>query len=317
MFNSGKEFNQKKLFLHFNGLIDDYMNGIVGKHKSQFIGFEKFHYFHNEFVYKAYYAYSILQRMRLMKEKAFKPQFKALKPSLELKNETEILYSSFLTREYMYFIMPFLNTMFILQDRIMLILGNFLGIDENLPNKLPIYYYGYKDKSNLILTKFPEKIQQLIIKYWKEHGDRIRSYRNLDQHHYNLSFHTFYRIKPKEEFVVYLPDKYTNKFDRLSYDKNIIALDYFESEFKVFHDLVENLVKSIGINPIEFQSSHSLVPLEDLSNYENGELISIWIIGEKVIQTRISKENEQYSKAKRIEMKESPNIVTEINWKFK
>lgn len=36
MFNSGKEFNQKKLFLHFNGLVDEYMNRIVGKHKIKF-----------------------------------------------------------------------------------------------------------------------------------------------------------------------------------------------------------------------------------------------------------------------------------------
>ncbi len=317
MLNSGKEFNQKKLFLRFNGLVDEYMNKIVGKDKSQFIGFEKFHYFHNEFVYKAYYAYSILQRMRLMKEKAFKPQFEALKPNLELTHETEILYSSFLTREYMYFIMPFLNTMFILQDRIMLILGHYLGIKEELPGKLPTYYYGYKDKNNPILTKFPETIQKMVINYWKDHGERIRSYRNLDQHHYNLSFHTFFRIKPKEEFVVYLPDKYTNEFDRLSYDKKVIALDYFESEFEAFHDLVENLVNCIGIYPKEFQPSHSLVPLEDLSTYENGELISIWIIGNEVIQTRISKDNEPNSKAKRIEMKTTPNTVTEINWKFK
>lgn len=163
MFNSGKEFNQKKLFLHFNGLVDEYMNRIVGKQKSYFIDFEKFHYLHNGFVYKAYYAYLILQRMRLMKEKAFKPQFKAIKPNLELKYETEILYSSFLTREYMYFIMPFLNTMFILQDRIMLILGQYLGIKEKLPKKRPTYYYGYKKKSNLILTKFPELIKKLVI----------------------------------------------------------------------------------------------------------------------------------------------------------
>ena len=317
MFNSGKEFNQKKLFLHFNGLADEYMNRIFGKHKSEFIRFEKFHYLHNEFVYKAYYAYSILQRMRLMKEKAFLPQFEALKPNLGLNNETEILYSSFLTREYMYFIMPFLNTMFILQDRIMLILGRYLGIKGKLPEKLPTYYYGYKDKNNLILTMFPETIQKLVIKYWKDHGERIRSYRNLDQHHYNLSFHTFFRLKPKEEFVVYLPDKYTNEFDRLSYDKKVITLDYFESEYEAFHDLVENLVNCIDITPKEFQPSHSLVPLEDLSHYENGELISIWIIGNEVIQTRISKDNEPNSKAKRIEMKTSPNTVTEINWKFK
>lgn len=74
---------------------------------------------------------------------------------------------------------------------------------------------------------------------------------------------------------------------------------------------------NVGANPKEFQPSHSLVPLEDLSNYENGELISIWIIGNEVIQTRISKDNEPNSKAKRIEMKTSPNTVTEISWKFK
>lgn len=40
MFNSGKEFNQKKLFLHFNGLIDKYMNRFVGKHKNMLTNLE-------------------------------------------------------------------------------------------------------------------------------------------------------------------------------------------------------------------------------------------------------------------------------------
>jgi hypothetical protein len=57
--------------------------------------------------------------------------------------------------------------------------------------------------------------------------------------------------------------------------------------------------------------------LEDLAQYENGELISIWIIGNEVIETRITKDNEPNSKSKRIEMKKSPNTITEINWKFK
>ena len=48
-----------------------------------------------------------------------------------------------------------------------------------------------------------------------------------------------------------------------------------------YHYLVENLVNCIDIKPKEFQLSHSLVPLGDLSHYENGELISIWLIGLK------------------------------------
>ncbi|NVM19187.1 MAG: hypothetical protein HWN80_15850 [Candidatus Lokiarchaeota archaeon] len=56
--------------------------------------------------------------MRILKEKSLKPQFEGLKPQLNITDEDKILYSSFMTREYIYFIMPFLNTLFILQDRL-------------------------------------------------------------------------------------------------------------------------------------------------------------------------------------------------------
>jgi hypothetical protein len=35
--------------------------------------------------------------------------------------------------------------MFLLQDRILLILGHYLEIKEKLPEKQPTYYYGYKE----------------------------------------------------------------------------------------------------------------------------------------------------------------------------
>ena len=148
MFNSGYEFNQKGFFLHFNGLLDNNVKNLIGKSKTnnENQDFDHFKYFHDEFVYKAYFSYSILGRMKALKENAFKPQFDALRPFLHLKEESEILYSSFLTREYLYYLMPFLNTLFILQDRIMIILGKYLGIKAKLPKKLPSYYYDHKKK---------------------------------------------------------------------------------------------------------------------------------------------------------------------------
>ena len=163
---------------------------------------------------------------------------------------------------------------------------------------------------------FPPKIQDLVIEYWREHGEQIRSYRNLDQHHYNLSCHTFYQIKPKEEFVVYLPDKYTKDFSKLTYEKKIIALDYFTIEFKAFHDFVENMIKSIETNPREFLPAQSLLPLNRLSKYESGELISIMVVGNNATCTRISENNDSKAEAKQLTFFKIPNRVEKIRWDF-
>ena len=109
------------MFLRFNGLITEFMKKIFTETKEikdSEREYRLFMLYHDEFIFRSYYAYSILKRMRILKEKALKPQFEGLKPQLNITDEDKILYSSFMTREYIYFIMPFLNTLFILQDRI-------------------------------------------------------------------------------------------------------------------------------------------------------------------------------------------------------
>jgi len=146
--------------------------------------YKLFELYHDEFLFRSYFAYSILKRMRLLKETVLKAQYEGLKTHLKVSDEKEILYSSFITREYIYFVMPFLNTIFILQDRIMILLGEFLNIKDKF-DKLPEYYYDYKKKENKILPLFPKPLQTLLINYWEKHGKYIRQYRNLDQHQYS------------------------------------------------------------------------------------------------------------------------------------
>ena len=223
---SGYEFNREKLFLRFNGLNHEFMKKIFTNRNEDKEIIEKkyklFELYHDEFLFRSYFAYSTLKRMRLLKEKALKAQFEGLKPHLKITDEKEILYSSFMTREYIYFVMPFLNTIFIMQDRIMILIGEFLNIKDKY-DKLPKYYYDYKKKEKKILPLFPKSIQTLLINYWEKHGNFIRQYRNLDQHQYQLYYHSFYGLKPKEEYVLYLPDKITRNMELydIRYNKKI------------------------------------------------------------------------------------------------
>ncbi|MBN1214481.1 MAG: hypothetical protein JXA99_03460 [Candidatus Lokiarchaeota archaeon] len=280
--------------------------------------YKLFELYHDEFLFRSYYAYSILKRMRLLKEVALKAQFEGLKNYLKISDEQEILFSSFITREYIYFVMPFLNTIFILQDRIMILIGEFLNINDKF-DKLPKYYYDYKKKKNKIISLFPKPLQTLLINYWENHGKFIRQYRNLDQHQYQLYYHSFYKLKPNEEYVIYLPDEINRNMalHEIKYKNKIVALDFFEKEFKAFHDFVEEMLEKIKIQPSEIQPGSSFRPLEHLKNYKNGDIISTMIIGNETIVFRINNENDPDSEAKHLTIQKVPNKVSSFNWKFR
>jgi len=77
------------------------------------------------------------------------------------------------------------------------------------------------------------------------------------------------------------------------------------------------MIKSIGIQPKEFLPSQSLIPLEGLSKYKNGELLSIMIIGKEALIFRISDDNDPNSEAKRVAIQNIPNKYDSIKWEFK
>ncbi len=339
MHSSGSDFNKEKMFLRLNGLVSETLKKSEGTKVTKDIKqkLNLFQHSHDEFIFRSYYAYSILKRMRLLKEKALKPQFEGLKAQLNITDEKEILYSSFITREYIYFIMPFLNSLFILQDRIMLLIKQYLNIkftepiqnpnetNEYFKRKLRIFrdsiqkFPGYANNNFKILNKFPKPIQKLVKDYWNNHGKNIRQYRNLEQHQYQLYYHSFYRLKPKEEYILYLPDKITRNMElhNITYNKRIVALELFEKEFRAFHDFVEGMLKQIKVQPVDIQPGQSFQPLEGLAKYKNGALLSTMINGKEAITYRISNDNEPNSEAKRLDIQIIPNNITSFHWEFK
>lgn len=77
------------------------------------------------------------------------------------------------------------------------------------------------------------------------------------------------------------------------------------------------MIKSIGIQPKEYLPNQSLIPLEGLSKYKNGELLSIMIIGKEALIFRISDDNDPNSEAKRLAIQNIPNKYDSIKWEFK
>jgi len=332
-----KIFNQKKMFLRYNGLqiaFFEKLEGIevVGKVVEKWHLFN--HYF-NEFKYHIYSAYYILEQLEQL-EKAILDQFNELKSFIEFQNEIKIEYDSFIVHEYLLRITPFLNTMFILQDRLMVLIAIFLGININDPAQKVSesnkdYKYRIKKFRNKmqsfssyatnycgILKEFPVELSDLIIGYWNFSGQELRKYRNLEQHQFNLLEEAYIVKIPMERFVLYLPDNPNEEnFEKLIYNKKKIAIEYFKSEIKIFHDFVEKMMETIGIAPKKHKFGSNFSPKSNLiRNYNQGDLLKIWALKNEAILFSVGEKSPDGTAA-RINIRKIKNKMNILKWEIK
>ncbi len=330
-------FNRRNLFLRFNGLLTTFRKNLEGV---KIVGNVRvrndlFHHYFHEYRYHLFSAYYFLEQIEQL-EKAIMDQYNGLKPDMSLQNESEIEYDSFIVHEYMLRIMPFLNIVFLLQDRIMIIIKIFLNIKfkdlikrENETEKyyekrinqfkkkirsFPSYATNYMG----ILNEFPKEMAKIIKKYWTNNGQELRKFRNLGQHQFNLLEETYIIRKPNERFVLYLPDNPDEiNYQKLTYDKKRIATDYFMSEIQVFHDFIEELMKIIKIQPVrhEYGSKFSS-KAKPMSEFEEGDLLKIWILKNDAILTSIGKKSPDGTSARLSKRKIKSKLDT-LKWEIK
>ena len=330
-------FNQRKLFLRFNGLQKVFIEKfkgikIVGKMLEKGRLFN--HYF-TEFKYHLYSAYYFLEHLEQL-EKAIMNQYKELKPFIEFQNEIKIEYDSFIVHEYLLRIMPFLNTMFLLHDRLLVLITIFLDINiknpaqktnesdkeynyrvKNIRNKMQSFA-GYATNYYGILKKFPDELAHLINKYWNLSGQELRKYRNLEQHQFNLLEEAYIIRIPKERFILYLPDNPNEEnFEKLTYKKKRIAFDYFKSEIQIFHDFVENMMETIGVEPEKHEFGSNFSPKSNLiSDYNQGDLMKIWVIKNEAILFSVGEKTPDDSAAK-LNIRKIKNKINVLRWEIK
>ncbi len=282
-------FNQNKLFLKFNGLrrgilpigkeVKDYQN--ISVEETVFRSA-------TEFLSRASFVYEILMSMENY-NKIIVSEFNQIKDKLKL-NTKQFLFQSPAVREYICLFMPFLNTLYILQDRIMPIISFMAKVEYDFPEKrkkrkkferdlqtLPFYY---REKDG-ILSKFPNPIQQIFLTYWTGNGKVIRTYRNINQHVYDLLTHAYFQVKPKEKFLVYFPDDPNTTPENFKYSKSSEAYVFLKKSFREFHFFVEKLADELGYSAERHSYEVSDLSHADLKRWPENSTIAVSIVKDK------------------------------------
>ena len=330
-------FNERKLYLRFNGLMKVFIEncketkikGNVARRVSLF------NHYYSEFRYQLYCAYYFLGQLDLL-EKTIMQQYNELKPFIMFQNEAKMEYDSFIVQEYLLRIMPFLNTLFILQDRLMIVIGLFLDIEYQDPIKKPnesdkVYkkkvktfrcklqsFATYATNYSGISKPFPKEVQKLVVSYWIQNGQEIRQYRNLNQHQFNLLEEAYIVREPTERFILNLPDNPNERdFEKLTYDKKRVAIDYFKSEIQAFHDFIEEIMKVLNVTPERHVFTTSTSPnASKINNYNEGDLMKIWVIKNEAILFSVGEKTPDGEAAK-LSVRKIKNKIVGLKWDIK
>lgn len=253
-------FNQKNLFLRLNNLFEDHIiSNKIDLNKPL------------NFFFRANFIINSLDWMVQLNKACVLQINEVLRDKLT-KISKRFVFGSNIVKDYLYQIMPILNTLFILQDKIMPIIATKCSIKFKTPkqekNELESIYFqrvkSFKKSLNKfptyayvnfnILNEFPKEIKKLTNIYWKRSAQITRKYRNIDQHIIDLHTHTYFQIEPNERIVVLLPDNPNAKDDpkkqeKFTYLKMIDVFDFLKNSFFEFHQFVEDMAKYLGYEP--------------------------------------------------------------------
>lgn len=277
--------------MRFNGL-----SGTIHKKLANYEKQKEFKNYFEEFLFKAHNMHLMLTQMNkiseLIEEQATQLKNASIEaqktdptcPELIFPQNALLEFNTALSNEFLRNVSPFLNTLFVLQDRILVIIGKYLNISDNIPLNLPGFFIFQTKmvKPRPILTQYGNNIKNEVKQYWTDHAREIRKYRNLDQHEINLL--QFYGIDKDGKFHLYLPDdpKTVKGYADITYTKRIDALALFNSAFTTFHDFVEKLIQHLNISPQKFKQG--IGPMaQPVAVFETGECMSLFQDGESVV----------------------------------
>ena len=179
-----------------------------------------------------YCANSAILRILAVKKYSFNcvREFREREKYLTVINTSEVNFFSSTLVQLLNEIPIFFSDMKKLQDRLL----NLINIELSLKLKPPKSLHRAINKT---LEKFniPDEICELIYNYWNKTGKSVKDYRDIDQHWHQVVSKSWLQLKPERKVVILLPDS-KNQF---TYEKKINAIEFMETSFKSFHDMVE------------------------------------------------------------------------------
>lgn len=290
-------FNKEKLFLRFNGF-ENYFNN----HKPNSISpydEELLKRYVDEFLSKVEYLY-IQKNLMIAIRDFVQLQFRDSKnefnsnftPKMIFPKDQLLFFFTRYSNQLILNIPSLLNTINILQDRILRIVGlcNGLTLVKNRKDRDPTHiplefakFFDFNGNVKQCLTQMGAKITLLSENYWKSYGKIIRRYRNIDQHEFSVLYN--YGIDRNHNFVVYLPDNPSERdFEKITFDDKIDGITLIEKNFTIFHKYVEDLMQCMEV-PEKIHTVHGnmtyIIPSK--SDFTDGKCLCCSQLGNKMI----------------------------------
>jgi hypothetical protein len=190
-----------------------------------------------------------------------------------------------------------LNTINILQDRILRIVGlcNGFSLVKNrkdhdpthIPNKLSKFFDSNSDIAKPCLSQMGAKITLLSENYWKDYGKIIRRYRNIDQHEFSVLYN--YGINKNQDFVVYLPDDPWEKdFEKITFNDKIDGITLIENNFTIFHKYIEDIMQCMEIPEKKHDVHGKMTYIKpSKSDFTDGKCLCCSQLGNRMIVWRV------------------------------
>jgi hypothetical protein len=267
MYQNFQIFNKNKQFLRISGLKETFDRKFLGrkvdlKIQNQFVEFES-HI--DEFMFKASIDCSHLSKMEQLKEIIKKQASQLVEtskeenernpqcPIIQLSSDGILGLNTAFTNEFIANVSPFLRNLIVLQNRFVFILGIYLGI-RGVPDVFSELFYDKKDETQVpshkednpkpILNQFQDRVKYLTREYWVKYAKKLRKYRNIDEHRFNLS--EYDGIDENGNYHLYLPDDPDIRtITKGTFHSKIDALDYSKQEFEAFVKYTNNVLDNI------------------------------------------------------------------------
>jgi len=255
---SPNDFNRDNLFQKFNGWIKwAYQQFVEKYHNKGIVDDEiiskewiKRNQSYDMILIHANFLIINIRQMKLLEKRCIQ-QYKKFVNKLHMHHNRIVFWSPTLIN-LICKVSPILSSIQFIQDKIMQLISKKLNI--SLPNSMRKVISGGKEKYNI-----PTRIFGLIRKYCIKSGEIIRTYRDIDQHYYNLIIKSFLEIEPEERILIMLPDNpEVKKVEELTYNKETDAIRFLEQAFFSLHDFIEELAEAFGFKDKKFKISISL-----------------------------------------------------------
>ena len=162
-------------------------------------------------------------------------------------------------------ISPLFGTLRLLQNLSLKLLKT-LGVNT-LPKSINDYIK--KPESH----KVQPEIQDRIFHHWKSSGEKLKQYRDIDQHYKWLTSRYFLQVKDQKRIIIEIPDNPETKSPKnFTYKEEINAIDFLNKAFIEIHDLIENIAKQDGAESTTHQQGLLMDQLGDLTPFANRTL---------------------------------------------